>query len=56
MAVLMVLDTTSLYKVLSWTFMWLIRPEFAVLELEYKKKKKVIGILGREQTIYSLRT
>ena len=48
----MVLDT-SLYKVLSWSFMGLIRSEITALELEYKKLFS-IAFMRRKQTIYGL--
>ena len=52
-AVLMVLDT-SLYKVLSWSFMGLIRSELYCLGIRMQKKNFFIAVIGREHTIYVL--
>ena len=52
----MVLDT-SLYKVLSWSFMGLITSERYCLGIRiYIYIKKIIAFLGRVQTIHRLRT
>ena len=48
----MVLDP-FLYKVLSWSFMWVISSELYCLGIRIKKD---IAFLQREQTICGLRT
>ena len=49
----MVLDT-SLYQILSWSFMGLIRSVLYCLEIKIQKKK-IIAFVGGEQTTYGLK-